>query len=142
MQTSNNLIRFLDAQKNTYNRALQEIQSGRKTSHWMWFIFPQIAGLGLSETAQFYAIQNGEEAAAYLAHPILGNRLIEISGALLQLLTNNAVSIFGTVDSLKLKSSMTLFSLVPNAPPVFGAVLDKFFAGERDEKTVTLLNRR
>lgn len=140
MAPTDNLARFLDAQTNTYEAALKEIKSGRKTSHWMWFIFPQIAGLGLSETARFYAIRNAKEAAEYLAHPVLGTRLIEISTALAGLSTNNAIEVFGSIDSMKLKSSMTLFSLLENAHPVFQKVLDKFFDGKKDEKTVALLN--
>ena len=140
MAPTDNLARFLDAQTNTYEAALKEIKSGRKTSHWMWFIFPQIAGLGLSETARFYAIRNEKEAAEYLAHPVLGTRLIEISTALVGLSTNNAIEVFGSIDSMKLKSSMTLFSLSENAHPVFQKVLDKFFDGKKDEKTVALLN--
>jgi uncharacterized protein (DUF1810 family) len=138
MISKNNLRRFLDAQENAYEIALKEIKNGKKTSHWMWYIFPQIDGLGLSETARFYAIKNKEEAVEYIHHDILGKRLVEISTELLKLDTNNSIEIFGQVDSLKLKSSMTLFSLV-DANPVFQKVLDKFFGGEKDEKTIRLL---
>jgi uncharacterized protein (DUF1810 family) len=138
MISKNNLRRFLDAQQNVYEIALKEIKNGKKTSHWMWYIFPQIDGLGLSETARFYAIKNKEEAVEYIHHDILGKRLVEISTELLKLDTNNSIDIFGQVDSLKLKSSMTLFSLV-GANPVFQKVLDKFFDGEKDEKTIRLL---
>ena len=105
------LSRFLKAQERDYAQALREIQSGRKRSHWMWYIFPQIQGLGFSSTAQFYAIENLQEAKDYLAHPVLGARLKEISSALLQLDGLTASEIFGYPDDLKLRSSMTLFAL-------------------------------
>ena len=108
MSTENNLTRFLDAQKGDYEIALKEIKKGKKTSHWMWYIFPQINGLGFSDTAKFYAIKNKDEATEYLHHDILGKRLVEISSELLKLNTSNSVEIFGQVDSLKLKSSMVL----------------------------------
>ena len=106
----------------------------------MWFIFPQIQGLGHSETARFYAIKNKEEAMAYLTHPVLGKRLIEISQELLKLQTKNAVEVFGHVDSLKLNSSMTLFSLMENTDPVFQQVLDKFYEGIKDNRTMNGMN--
>ena len=137
--TSHTLQRFLDAQENMYQIALNEIKRGRKTSHWMWFIFPQISGLGMSDMAMRYAIKNRQEASAYLAHDILGERLVEISRALLELETNNPVEVFGGIDSMKLRSSMTLFSQVNNADPVFKEVLAKFYNGEPDEKTIRLL---
>ena len=133
------LQRFLDAQQSTYQTALAEIQSGRKRSHWMWFIFPQLQGLGLSETARFYAIQDAREAAAYLAHPVLGPRLLEISGALLALDSTDANRIFGSPDDVKLRSSMTLFRAVPGAAAVFGQVLERFFGGVPDPRTLALL---
>ena len=140
MPKENNLTRFLDAQKGVYEVALKEIKKGKKTSHWMWYIFPQISGLGLSDTAKFYAIKNRNEAIEYLNHDILGTRLMEISNELLKLPTSNSVEVFGHVDSLKLKSSMTLFSLLEKTNPVFQKVLDKFFGGMKDEKTIQLLN--
>lgn len=140
METDNNLSRFVDAQKETYEIALKEIKKGKKTSHWMWYIFPQISGLGLSDTAKFYSIKNRNEATEYLKHDILGTRLIEICNELLKLPTNNAVEVFGHIDSLKLKSSMTLFSLIEFTHPAFQKVLDKFFGGMKDEKTIQLLN--
>ena len=140
MSTENNLTRFLDAQKGDYEIALKEIKKGKKTSHWMWYIFPQINGLGFSDTAKFYAIKNKDEATEYLHHDILGTRLVEISTELLKLNTSNSIEIFGQVDSLKLKSSMTLFSLLESTNPVFQKVLDKFFGGVKDEKTIQLLN--
>jgi uncharacterized protein (DUF1810 family) len=133
------LKRFVDAQQSTYNSALAEVQRGRKSGHWMWFIYPQIEGLGYSETARFYAIKDVKEAEAYLAHPVLGKRLLEISSALLKLESNDAHSIFGSPDDLKLRSSMTLFSSLENSDPIFQLVLDKFFDGEKDQKTLRLL---
>lgn len=138
MPTSQNLDRFIKAQQGVYETALSEIRNGRKASHWMWFIFPQIQGLGHSDMARFYAIKDKEEAQGYLQHPILGQRLIEISEVLMQLNSGNAVQIFGGIDSVKLKSSMTLFSLLPNANPIFQKVLDKFFGGEKDGRTVEI----
>ena len=139
MTTQNSLQRFLDAQKEDYEVALKEIKKGRKTSHWMWYIFPQISGLGFSDTAKFYAIKDKNEATEYLNHDIWGKRLIEISTELLKLSTSNSVEVFGHTDSLKLKSSMTLFSLLENTDPVFQKVLDMFFGGMKDEKTIQLL---
>lgn len=136
----NSLKRFTDAQENTYAMALSEIQQGRKQSHWMWFIFPQIAGLGFSETSQYYAIKDLQEAAGFLKHPVLGSRLINISRELLQLKTNDARRVFGSPDDLKLKSSMTLFSGLPETDPVFQLVLEKYFNGEKDMKTLNLIS--
>lgn len=139
MKAENKLTRFLDAQETDYNRALAEIKNGRKQSHWMWYIFPQISGLGFSETARFYAIENLQEAQAYLEHPVLGKRLVEIANALLRIDGKTATQILGSPDDLKLRSSMTLFSLINNTDPVFQAVLDKFFAGQADSKTLLLV---
>lgn len=139
MTNAINLERFVNAQETDYNTALREIKNGRKRSHWMWYIFPQIAGLGFSQTSRFYAIKNIREAAEYLSHPILGKRLIEICTALLQLESDNANDIFGSPDDLKLRSSMTLFSTIPGADPVFQEILNKFFSGEKDVKTVQIL---
>jgi uncharacterized protein (DUF1810 family) len=136
---NSDLARFLDAQKNSYQIALSEIKSARKVSHWMWYIFPQIAGLGQSETSKFYAIKNIEEAGDYLNHEILGNRLREISNELLNLKENNARNIFNTPDDLKLISSMTLFVQVEKGTSIFQKVLDKFFNGESDDKTIKIL---
>ena len=139
MATANTLQRFLDAQATDYAQALTEIKKGRKRSHWMWYIFPQIRGLGFSSTSQHYAIQGAAEAQAYLAHPVLGARLVEIATALLGLASSNATSIMGSPDDLKLRSSMTLFAAVPGADPVFEAVLGKFFGGAPDTNTLQLL---
>ena len=136
------LQRFIDAQKKDYPIALVEIKKGRKRSHWMWYIFPQIQGLGFSETSKLYGIKNQNEAEEYLTHPLLGSRLIEISNALLALKTDKAGEVLGSPDDLKLRSSMTLFASVKNANPVFQSVLDKFFNGEKDKKTLELLRGR
>ncbi len=133
------LSRFLNAQETDYAKALAEIKSGRKRSHWMWYVFPQIAGLGLSETAKLYAIKDQAEAEAYLANPILGQRLIEISSALLQLDDDHATRIFGSPDDLKLKSSMTLFAALPGSDAVFAQVLAKYFNSIPDWLTLNLL---
>lgn len=133
------LKRFLDAQENDFAQALAEIKSGRKQSHWMWYIFPQIKGLGYSSTSKFYAINDRTEAENYLAHPVLGGRLIEISNAALAVEDKTANQIFGSPDDAKLKSSMTLFGALENTDPVFQKVLDKYFGGAKDTKTLELL---
>lgn len=133
------LERFLIAQQTYYRVALEEIKAGQKRSHWMWFIFPQIAGLGRSETARYYAIKNMEEAKAYMEDYTLGTNLIEISQALLEIKSNDADEVMGRPDNLKLKSSMTLFALAKPECEVFQKVLDKFFHGERDQRTVEIL---
>lgn len=135
---SYDLSRFHRAQQRDYADALSEIRAGRKRSHWIWYIFPQIAGLGFSSTSQFYAIQNLGEAKAYLADPVLRERLLEISGALLELPSSDPSAVMGYPDDLKLKSSMTLFELADPDCPVFPAVLEKFYGGERDRKTIRL----
>ena len=132
------LERFLSAQERDYEIALSEIRNGRKQSHWMWYIFPQIEGLGYSSMARFYAIKDREEAVTYLNHPVLGKRLVEITEALLNLRENDARKVMGYPDDLKLKSSMTLFYVV-SGRAVFKQVLDKYYFGELDEKTVSLL---
>ncbi|WP_299984272.1 DUF1810 domain-containing protein [uncultured Pontibacter sp.] len=141
MSTENipSLARFLDAQASSYEQALTEIKNGRKRSHWMWFIFPQLQGLGYSETARYYAIKDQEEAQLYLQHPVLGQRLVEISKAMFALEGKTANQVLGSPDDLKLRSSMTLFAAVPGADPVFKAVLDKYYSGKEDEKTLQLL---
>ena len=141
MPTEPNLQRFLDAQATDYTQALAEVKAGRKRSHWMWYIFPQVQGLGFSETSRFYGIKDLTEATAYLQHPVLGGRLVSVCEALLALPGSNATSIMGSPDDIKLKSSMTLFAAVPEAPPVFQAVLAKFFGGKHDDKTLQLLGQ-
>ena len=141
MTSKNNLTRFLEAQDGVYEDALTEVKNGEKRGHWMWYIFPQISGLGFSETTRFYAIKNESEATEYLNHEILGTRLVEICTELLKLKTNDPVVVFGNVDSLKLKSSMTLFSLLENSKPEFQKVLDKFYGGKKDDNTIQLLKK-
>lgn len=133
------LERFHKAQEYSYETALAEIKKGRKSSHWMWYIFPQIAGLGRSSTAQYYAIQDLQEAVNYINDEILGKRLVEISEALLALETNDAYAVFGCPDNMKLKSSMTLFTVAAPEYEVFWKVLDKFFKGQQDKRTIQLL---
>ncbi len=135
----NDLERFLIAQQTYYRIALQEIKSGQKRSHWMWFIFPQIAGLGYSETARYYAIKDMGEAKAYMEDYTLSSNLIEISQALLDVDSDDAIAVMGWPDNLKLKSSMTLFALAKPECEVFQKVLDKFFHGKRDQKTIEIL---
>jgi len=136
----NDLKRFLDAQANDFERALAEIKRGRKQSHWMWYIFPQIAGLGFSETSRFYAVKDRAEAELYLAHPVLGARLVRISEALLEIAGKTANQIFGSPDDVKLKSSMTLFGALKNTNPIFQSVLDKYFNGTNDLRTLQLID--
>jgi uncharacterized protein (DUF1810 family) len=134
------LQRFVDAQDDggTYRQALAELRAGRKRSHWMWFVFPQVAGLGRSPTAQHYAISGRDEAQAYLAHPVLGPRLVECAGALTGLGATDPVAVLGPVDAQKLRSSMTLFAAVSDEP-VFRAVLEQYFAGTEDAATTARL---
>jgi len=132
--------RFIKAQENSYEEALSEIKSGRKRSHWMWYIFPQYKGLGFSETSKYYSIKDLDEAKRYLNHPILGERLKLITKELLVLNENNANKVFGSPDDLKLKSSMTLFAAIDSSEEnIFNAVLDKFFNGQTDKKTLSLI---
>ncbi len=132
------LDRFIQAQLATYEQALAEIKNGRKTSHWMWFIFPQLQNLGKTETARFYGIEGMEEARSYLQHPILGPRLIEITTALLDLGQHDPHAIFGSPDDLKLRSCMTLFHHA-GTEAVFQEVLAQYYNGEEDTKTRALL---
>lgn len=135
------LSRFLEAQKNSYDTALREIRAGRKRSHWMWYIFPQIRGLGYSAMAQHYAIRDLGEAREYVQHPVLGPRLIEISEALLSLDESDPRRVMGSPDDLKLRSCMTLFQSATPDQPVFGKVLDKFYGGQPDGRTLEILSR-
>jgi uncharacterized protein (DUF1810 family) len=134
------LTRFLEAQQDVYQQALSEVRAGRKRTHWMWYIFPQLAGLGHSSTAQFYGIKSAEEARAYLAHPVLGPRLIECTEAALEVEGRSAHEIFGSPDDLKLKSCATLFAFVSPQGSPFERLLKKYYAGERDSKTLSLLS--
>lgn len=132
------LDRFIEAQASTYATALSEIRRGAKRSHWMWFIFPQLVGLGRSATAQFYGIASRDEAIAYLDHPALGARLIECVEALQDLANSDAQAVFGATDAMKLRSSLTLFEAV-RSQPLFAAALDRWFDGDRDAATLRLL---
>ncbi|MBB6124190.1 DUF1810 domain-containing protein [Sphingobium subterraneum] len=133
------LQRFVDAQATAYGGALAEIRRGAKHGHWMWFVFPQLAGLGRSSMAHFYGIRSADEARAYLDHPVLGQRYVECVEALQDLASSNAVAVFGDIDAMKLRSSLTLFEAV--APhPLFAAALNRWFRGERDAMTLALLD--
>ena len=132
------LERFVEAQEGVYERALAEIRQGRKSTHWMWFVFPQVAGLGSSPTAARYAIRSLDEARDYLAHPVLGPRLVACAEAALAVPELSALDIFGSPDDLKLRSSATLFEKA-GGPPVFGQLLDRFHGGERDAATLERL---
>lgn len=136
------LDRFLQAQKGDYEQALAEIRSGRKRSHWMWYIFPQYAGLGASPMSQRYAIKSVAEAEAYLRHPVLGERLVECAEAALGIQDRSASEVFGSPDDLKLRSSATLFAAVSpsgSVGSVFELLLEKYFNGERDQRTLQLM---
>lgn len=135
------LERFLTAQERDYDLALQEIRGGRKRSHWIWYIFPQLKDLGYSSTAKYYGIRDLDEAKAYLNEPTLRARLLEISKALLLIKENDPGSVMGYPDDLKLRSSMTLFAAADPEEPVFTQVLEKFFHGRPDERTLALINR-
>jgi uncharacterized protein (DUF1810 family) len=135
------LERFVDAQDEggTYQRALSELRAGRKTSHWMWFVFPQIAGLGRSPTAQHYALGSLAAARAYLAHPVLGPRLLESARVLTELPGHDPEAVLGSTDAMKLRSCMTLFARADPDEPVFGLVLDQYFDGAADPATERIL---
>lgn len=136
----NDLNRFVDAQAATYAVALAELRRGRKESHWMWFVFPQIAGLGSSPTARFYAIADLAEARAYLDHPLLGARLREAVAAINALPGDDAHAVFGSPDDLKLRSCLTLFRAAAPDEPAFGAALDKYCGGTPDPRTLERLD--
>ncbi|MDZ4782760.1 MAG: DUF1810 domain-containing protein [Planctomycetia bacterium] len=133
------LQRFVDAHEQAYSSAIAEIRAGRKRSHWMWFIFPQFAGLGSSAMSQRYAIRSSQEAKAYLLHPQLGERLIACAESLLALHGLTCQQIFGAPDDMKLRSCATLFAQVTPANSVFEQLLDKYFGGARDEQTLQLM---
>jgi uncharacterized protein (DUF1810 family) len=132
------LERFIDAQAAVYDQVQSELAAGRKTSHWMWFIFPQLRGLGRSSMAQLYGIANLEEARGYLDHPVLGARLVECARLVLAIRGRTVHQIFGSPDDLKLRSCMTLFELAASEEPVFGEVLDRYYGGVRDQATLDL----
>ena len=137
MISSKNVSRFIEAQENTYSDALSEIKNGRKRTHWMWFIFPQIKGLGNTQMSIKYSINDINEAIFYINHPILGNRLKEITGELLKIKDKSALDIFDSPDDKKLKSCMTLFSIV-SQDSIFRQVLNQFFNSEKDGKTLEI----
>jgi uncharacterized protein (DUF1810 family) len=133
------LERFVRAQSQNYSDAVSEIRAGEKISHWMWYVFPQLDGLGFSSTARFYGLKGAAEARAYLAHPVLGPRLRECCEAALAVEGKTAHDIFGSPDDLKLRSCATLFAAVAPEEPVFGKLLEKYYGGRGDEKTLRLL---
>ena len=135
----NSLDRFLEAQEHMYEIALKEIRNGEKESHWMWYIFPQLRGLGKSQMAYAYGINGLEEAKAYLAHPVLSARLIEISEALLEHKGKDIEDILGDIDAMKLRSSMTLFALISEGGSIYHNVLDCFYNGKTDSYTIELI---
>jgi uncharacterized protein (DUF1810 family) len=135
------LQRFLDAQEGEFETALAEIKRGRKSSHWMWYIFPQIDGLAFSSTSKHFAIKSSDEAKAYLDHPILGPRLMACAEAALAIEGKSATEIFGSPDDMKLRSCATLFAHVSPAGSVFERLLDKFYVDDKDQKTLGLLGR-
>ena len=135
------LQRFVEVQEPAYDRALSELRAGRKQTHWIWYIFPQLAGLGSSQMARTYGIQTLDEARAYLAHPLLGARLTECVVALNFLARGSAREVLGEVDAMKFRSSMTLFSEVAGNRSVFAQALEKYFSGERDATTLSLIAR-
>lgn len=140
MKPTYNLERFIEAQEEDYGIALREVKQGAKVNHWMWYIFPQIAGLGNSSTAKHFAIMDITEAKLYLEHPVLGKRLAEISEALLRIPHNSAYTIFGIPDDLKLLSCMTLFEAIDSQyKDIFKRIIDKYYNGRRDSKTLQLL---
>ncbi len=133
------LDRFVNAQGPTYDHVTAELRQGQKVGHWMWFIFPQVAGLGHSPTSKKYSITSADEARAYVGHPVLGPRLIECTGILARLTGRTAAQVFGAVDAQKLRSSMTLFSWAAPEEPCFRQVLDAYFEGREDEATIERL---
>jgi uncharacterized protein (DUF1810 family) len=141
MVDPHNLQRFIDAQLASFDTALSEITRGEKRSHWMWYIFPQVAGLGYSSMAQEYAIGSMAEARAYLEHPLLGQRLRTCVATLQDLPASDAERVFGDIDAIKLRSSLTLFEAA-GGDPIYGAAIERWFAGRRDEKTLEMLNRK
>ena len=136
-----NLDRFIEAQDPIYSRVITELKSGKKRTHWMWFIFPQVAGLGRSPTSQYYAIKSTDEAQQYLNHPVLGERLKECAEILLGIENRSAREVFGTPDDLKLRSSMTLFANISGPGSVFEEVLSKFFQGRQCQRTLAFLKK-
>ena len=136
------ISRVMKAHQTDYQRALSEIKNGKKISHWMWYIFPQLKGLGRSSMSEYYGIQDLDEAKVYLADPILGKHLIEICNALLSLDTNDATKVMGRPDDRKLKSSMTLFDAATESSDIFQMVLDKYYNGKKDYRTLYMLGKK
>ena len=139
MHIDNKLLRFLEAQQSIYSNVVKELQNGNKTTHWMWFIFPQIDGLGHSATAKYYSIKTIEEAKEFLMHPILGKRLLECTNIIAEIENKTADEIFGYTDTIKLRSCMTLFNFFAPEHKVFAAVLKKYFNSKEDEQTLSIL---
>jgi uncharacterized protein (DUF1810 family) len=141
MDAAADLERFVAAQDSggSYQQALAELRAGRKRSHWIWYVFPQLKGLGMSPTSQHFGIDGLSEAKAYLAHPVLGPRLLECARTLLDLEESDPAAIFGSLDAMKVRSSMTLFARADPTQPVFAAVLDRYFGGESDSATLDRL---
>jgi uncharacterized protein (DUF1810 family) len=133
------LNRFLVAQEDAYNKALQELRASEKYTHWMWFIFPQVTGLGYSSTSQYYALKSLKEAQAYLAHPVLGSRILECTETVMAVVDRSALDIFGDIDELKFHSSMTLFARIAGPKSVYQQALDKYFDGKQDYRTLDIL---
>jgi uncharacterized protein (DUF1810 family) len=142
MSNEFNLSRFIIAQENSYTTALSELRAGKKRSHWIWYVFPQIKGLGNSSNSEFYGLAGLAEARAYLNHPLLGHRLKEATAALLAHRLQNATAILGEIDALKFKSCLTLFSLADPSERMFTDALEQFFAGKPDARTIELLKAR
>ena len=134
-----NLNRFISAQDKVYETVIKELKNGKKQTHWMWYIFPQIDGLGTSATSRHYAIKSIEEAQQYLNHPVLGKRLLECAEIVIALEGKSISEIFGFPDDLKLKSSMTLFAHIAKPGSIFARIIDKYFEGEKDVKTLDIL---
>ncbi len=135
------LARFVDAQDagRTYDSAIAELRAGSKRGHWIWFVFPQVEGLGMSPTSQLFGVRGLAEARAYVAHPVLGPRLVAAARAVADLSGDDPVAVLGSIDAVKLRSSMTLFEAADPDEPVYGEVLDKYFGGERDDATLSRL---
>jgi len=139
MDDPHDLQRFVDAQNPVYAQVTGELARGAKASHWMWFVFPQLEGLGRSATARHYGIASAAEALAYWQHPLLGPRLAECTGLVLEVAGKTALQIFGAPDDIKFRSSMTLFERVVPSEPAFARAIEKYFSGERDKNTIALL---
>lgn len=142
MCNKENVLRFVEAQQVNFDTALSELKAGKKASHWMWYIFPQIKGLGKSEISKYYAIQNIEEARAYLNNEYLSHNMNELLDVLLKQNTSNPTDIFGKPDDMKLKSSMTLFALADKNNEKYKKVLEKYFSGNFDKRTINIINKR